>query len=85
MFESRRSAKEIVETKGLLQLSNEDELRVLVSKILQDSPQEVARYHAGKTQLLGHFVGQVMKATRGKANPGLVNKILSEELKRLAP
>jgi aspartyl-tRNA(Asn)/glutamyl-tRNA(Gln) amidotransferase subunit B len=85
MFESCRSAKEIVETKGLVQLSDEDELRVLVRKILLESPQEVARYHAGKTQLLGHFVGQVMKATRGKANPGLVNKILSEELKRLVP
>lgn len=84
MYQSRQSAKEIVEAKGLIQLSDEDELRALVRKVLEESPQEVARYHGGKSQLLGHFVGRIMKATKGKANPGIVNNILREELERLS-
>ncbi len=80
MYESGRTASVIIKEKGLIQVSDEDELRTLIRKVLAESPKEVARYHAGKTQLIGHFVGQVMKATRGKANPAMVNKLLLEEL-----
>jgi len=80
MYDSGHTASAIIEQKGLVQVSDEDELRALVCKVLDDSPKEVAKYQGGKTQLLGHFVGQVMKATRGKANPAIVNKLLLEEL-----
>ncbi len=80
MYETGRDASSIVKEKGLVQVSDEDELRSLVRKALADSPKEVAKYRSGKTQVLGHFVGLVMKATRGKANPAMVNKLLLEEL-----
>ena len=82
MYVSGRTAGAIIKDKRLVQVSDEDELRTLVCKVLDDSPKEVDRYHSGKTQLLGHFVGQVMKATRGKANPAVVNKLLVEELNK---
>jgi len=85
MYQYRQGAKEIVEARSLMQVSDEDELRALVRKLLEESPLEVARYHGGKTQLLGHFVGRIMKATKGKANPGIVNNVLREELEKLAP
>ncbi len=84
MYSSGQTASVIIKEKGLLQVSDEEELRALVQRVLAESPKEVAKYRSGRTQLLGHFVGQVMKATRGKANPALVNKLLLEELSRNA-
>ncbi|MFQ5600311.1 MAG: Asp-tRNA(Asn)/Glu-tRNA(Gln) amidotransferase GatCAB subunit B, partial [Candidatus Krumholzibacteriia bacterium] len=55
-------------------------LASLVEKVLADHPDEVDKYRAGKTQLLGFFVGQVMKATRGQANPAELNRLLRETL-----
>ena len=72
----------IIEEKGLLQVSDKDQLVIAVRTVLQQNEGEVAKYLAGKTKLFGFFVGQVMKATKGKANPGLVNEILREELER---
>ena len=71
----------MVEEKGLKQVSDEGEIRKIVEKILSEHPAEVEKYKGGNTKLIGFFVGQVMKATRGKANPKVVNKILSELLK----
>ena len=51
--------------------------------MLEDSPEQVAAYLGGKESLRGWFVGQVMRATRGKANPGIVNRVLSTELDKL--
>ena len=77
------SPSELVERKGLKQLSDEGAIREVLSKVFADHPKEVAQYKAGKHKLLGFFVGQVMKATRGQANPRMVNelarKMLEEE------
>lgn len=72
----------IIEEKGLVQVSDKDQLVIAVRTVLQQNEGEVVKYLAGKTKLFGFFVGQVMKATKGKANPGLVNEILREELER---
>jgi len=74
------TAKEIVEKKGIRQISDKDELESLVSGILEKHPDEISRYKGGDEKLIGFFVGQVMKATQGKANPKLVNDILKAEL-----
>ncbi len=62
------------------QISDEGELRATVEKVIADNPQSVADYRGGKDKALGFLVGQTMKAMKGKANPGLVNKILKELL-----
>ncbi len=83
MFESGRPAKEIVEAKGLAQVSDESLLEEMISNILADNPGQVATYLGGKDGLRGWFVGQVMRATRGKANPAVVNQLLDEQLEQL--
>jgi len=72
---------EIIEARGLRQLSDSDALGGIIEKIILDNPRQVAQYRAGKNKVLGFFVGQVMKATQGKANPGRVNELLLELLK----
>ncbi|ACO03728.1 MAG TPA: Asp-tRNA(Asn)/Glu-tRNA(Gln) amidotransferase GatCAB subunit B [Persephonella sp.] len=81
VFKTGKSPKTIVEEKGLKQVSDEGEIRKIVEEVLNNHPAEVEKYKAGNQKLMGFFVGQVMKATRGKANPKLVNKILQELLK----
>ena len=81
MFATGRAARTIIEEKGLLQVSDTTELTDVIRKILDDNPGEVAKFLAGKTKVMGFFVGQVMKATKGKGNPAVVNRILAEELK----
>jgi aspartyl-tRNA(Asn)/glutamyl-tRNA(Gln) amidotransferase subunit B len=76
MVSSGKPPKTIVEEKGLVQITDGDAIKEIVEKILADSPKEVEAYKGGKTKLMGYFVGQVMKATRGKANPKMVNDIL---------
>lgn len=80
MFYSGKSPREIVAEKGLAQISDENQLTAVVREILAKHPGPVADYRAGKTKALGFLVGQVMKETKGQANPGLVNKLLREEL-----
>jgi aspartyl-tRNA(Asn)/glutamyl-tRNA(Gln) amidotransferase subunit B len=82
MYATGKEAELIIKEKGLVQVSDEVELAEIVRKVLLDNAVEVAKYLSGKTQLIGFFVGQVMKATRGKANPEIVNRILAEELKK---
>jgi aspartyl-tRNA(Asn)/glutamyl-tRNA(Gln) amidotransferase subunit B len=82
MFLTGRSAGEIVEARGLVQITDEGQIALLVEEILRDNPEQVAAYLGGKESLRGWFVGQVMRATRGKANPGLVNKTLSAALEK---
>jgi len=72
----------IIKTKGLVQVSDAHELSRIVRQVLDDNSAEVERFFAGKTKLMGFFVGQVMKATKGKGNPAIVNKIVAEELKK---
>jgi len=69
-----------VDQQGLSQISDSLALESAVEKILADNPDEVAAYKAGKTKLMGFFVGQIMKATKGQANPALVNELLGKKL-----
>ena len=71
----------IIEAKGLRQMSDSGELGSIVEEIVAANPDQVAQFRAGKDKVLGFFVGQVMKATQGKANPKQVNEILRERLK----
>jgi aspartyl-tRNA(Asn)/glutamyl-tRNA(Gln) amidotransferase subunit B len=79
-----KNAADIVREKGLGQVSDTEELLQIVRKVLDENPTEVGKYLGGKSQLLGFFVGQVMKATKGKGNPKIVNRILTEELTKRA-
>ncbi len=81
MAETGKPAKQIVEEKGLAQVSDSSALEGEIDKVIAASPDEVARFKAGNPKLMGFFVGQVKKATQGKANPKLVNQILAKKLK----
>ena len=80
MIDERAEPEEIVERHGLGQISDTGELEAVVAQIVADNPGQAEQYRAGKEQLLGFFVGQVMKATRGRANPQLVNDLLRQAL-----
>jgi aspartyl-tRNA(Asn)/glutamyl-tRNA(Gln) amidotransferase subunit B len=80
MFVTGQSAQSIVETKGLAQISDEAAIGLVVAQVLSDNPEMVADYLGGKDKLRGWFVGQIMKATRGKGNPSLVNQLLTQQL-----
>jgi len=80
MLETGGDPGEIVRAKGLAQISDKSELEAVAREIIEAHPEEAAKYRAGKTKLLGFFVGQVMKATKGKANPKEANAIIKELL-----
>jgi aspartyl-tRNA(Asn)/glutamyl-tRNA(Gln) amidotransferase subunit B len=80
IYEKGIKPLKIVEERGLVQESSEEKLRGICEEVLKENPKEVEKYKAGKKGLLGFFVGQVMKKTKGKANPKVVNKILTELL-----
>ena len=80
MFETGEDAAAIVEARGLRQITDSGDIETAVEAALAEHSDKVAEYRAGKTKLLGFFVGQVMKATGGKANPKLVNEILRGKL-----
>ena len=80
MLETGKQASDIVEEKGLRQISDTGEIEAIIDKVIADSPEQLAAYKAGKENLFGYFVGQVMKATGGKANPGVVNALLKAKL-----
>lgn len=81
MFNTGDMAKKIVDKKGLVQITDENAVKEIVLKVIENNPQSVADYNAGKDRALGFLVGQVMKESKGKANPGVVNKLLLEALK----
>jgi aspartyl-tRNA(Asn)/glutamyl-tRNA(Gln) amidotransferase subunit B len=80
MFATGKDASAIIEEKGLVQVSDTSEILSLIQKVLDDNAGEVEKFLAGKTKIRGFFVGQVMKMSKGKANPTLLNQILDEEL-----
>lgn len=80
IFTTGKDAPAIVEAKGISQISDTSELEGIIDKIIADNQDSVERYRAGKTKLMGFFVGETMKATKGRANPGLVSKMLKEKL-----
>ena len=81
MMVTKKSPSEIVKEKGLEQVSDDKEIMKLIDKVIAENQDKVKEYLGGKDKLLGFFVGQVMKLSQGKANPGLVNKLLKESLK----
>jgi aspartyl-tRNA(Asn)/glutamyl-tRNA(Gln) amidotransferase subunit B len=83
MFASGHNARQIVEERGLAQLSDAAALEEIVAQVLNENPAQVHKYLDGKTQIVGWLMGQVMKATRGKANPQMVQTSLQEQLERL--
>ncbi len=82
IYEKGVNPEKIVEEKGLIQESSEDKLRSVCEEVLKENPKEVEKYKAGKKGIIGFFVGQVLKKTKGKANPKVVNKILTELLEK---
>lgn len=81
MFKSGSEAEKIVADKGLKQESDVGALEEIVQKVLDSNPDEVGRFKGGEDKLMGFFVGQCMKETRGQGNPGILNKIIKEKLK----
>ncbi len=81
MVSTGKRASQIVEEKGLKQITDEGAIKEVVEEVIRDFPEEVSRFKGGEEKLLGFFVGQVMKRTKGKANPKVVNQLLREMLK----
>ena len=80
MYRTGKNADVIVKEKGLVQISDESGIETIVDEILSNNADEVKRFREGETKLMGFFVGQVMKATKGKANPKMVNELLRKKL-----
>ncbi|MCO6450610.1 MAG: glutamine--tRNA ligase/YqeY domain fusion protein [Caldilineales bacterium] len=80
MIATGQTAEAIVEERGLRQISDADALSAVISQVMTEYPDKVSAYRDGRTSLLGFFVGQVMRATGGRANPHLVNELLQEKL-----
>jgi aspartyl-tRNA(Asn)/glutamyl-tRNA(Gln) amidotransferase subunit B len=81
MFTSKKTPKDIIKEKGLVQITDPKEIEAVIDDIIKKNPKEVTDFRAGKEKLLKFFVGQVMKETKGKANPQLVNELLEKKLK----
>ena len=82
MWDTSKTPREIIDSEGISQESNEDEINKLVDKVLENHYKSVEEYMKGKDKLFGFFIGEVMKESKGKANPKIVNKILRERLKK---
>ena len=80
MFKTGKEPNDIVKESGLTQISDEGEIKNIVKKVVDNNPKSIEDYKAGKDRALGYLVGQVMKESKGKANPGIVNKLLLEIL-----
>ncbi len=80
MSETGENPEDIVEKKGLKQVTDTSAIDAIIDAVMAANPDNVASYRAGKVNLMGWFVGQVMKQSQGKANPGVVNKLLKEKL-----
>ena len=80
MLASAKAPEMIIEEKGLKQISDEGELGRIASELLAANPEQVEQYRAGKTKVIGFFVGQMMKQTRGRGNPAVINRLLKEKL-----
>jgi aspartyl-tRNA(Asn)/glutamyl-tRNA(Gln) amidotransferase subunit B len=81
MFRTEKGAEAVIAEQGLAQLSDSAEIEQMVTDVLASNPEQLAAYRGGKEALFGFFVGQVMKVSKGKANPKVVNELLKEKLK----
>ncbi|MCI9178238.1 MAG: Asp-tRNA(Asn)/Glu-tRNA(Gln) amidotransferase subunit GatB [Clostridia bacterium] len=82
LFEAPKDPEEIIKEKGWIQISDEGAIKEVVLKILENNPQSIIDFKAGKDRALGFLVGQAMKETKGKANPKMLNEMFLEELKK---
>ena len=82
LFENPKDPEEIIKEKGWIQISDEGAIKEVVMRVLENNPDSVESYKAGKTKALGFLVGQAMKETKGKANPQMLNKMFIEELQK---
>jgi len=80
LLEKGGSPKQIVESKGLVSISDPDELAKIIDEVLAENPDKLEQFRAGKNKLQGFFVGQLMKKTGGRAEPKLANQILNKKL-----
>ncbi|WP_168464018.1 Asp-tRNA(Asn)/Glu-tRNA(Gln) amidotransferase subunit GatB [Wolbachia endosymbiont of Ctenocephalides felis wCfeT] len=80
MFETGKSASQIIEEQGLKQITDKGQISEIIQEIIETHQDKVQEYKSGKTKLYGFFVGEVMKQTKGKANPDVANLVLSEKL-----
>ncbi len=81
MYRTGKSAQKIVKNQELVQITDERQIVLVIKEVLKENPEQVKKYKNGKERLLGFFVGQAMKKTKGKANPQIVNAVLERELK----
>jgi aspartyl-tRNA(Asn)/glutamyl-tRNA(Gln) amidotransferase subunit B len=81
LIETNDSVDEIIEAQGLEQISDSGQIEAIVIEVIELFPDQRDQYLAGKEQVLGFLIGQVMKKTSGKANPRIVNQILLEKIK----
>jgi len=82
MVKRGEDPQEIVQSKGLVQISDPAQIVPVIDEVIANNPQNAEKYRAGNKKLLGFFVGQVLKATRGKANPKVVNELVAERLEK---
>ncbi len=80
MWNGEGSADDIIEAKGLKQITDDGAIEKIIDEVIANSPNQLEQYRSGKDKLFGYFVGQVMKASKGKANPATVNEILKNKL-----
>ncbi len=80
MYRSGKDAKTVVKEQGLVQVSDSSAIEKIIDEVIKANPSQAADYRAGKEKLFGYFVGQVMKASKGKANPEIVNQLLKKRL-----
>jgi aspartyl-tRNA(Asn)/glutamyl-tRNA(Gln) amidotransferase subunit B len=83
MFQSGKDPETVVKEQGLVQISDTEALEEMAKKVIAANPQSVADYLAGKDKAVGFLVGQLMRETKGRANPGMVNELLKTELEKL--
>ena len=83
IFDEDKDPLKVIEEKGLMQISSSDEIERIVDEVIAANPQSVEDYKAGKKQAAGFLMGQVMKASKGKANPKIAKPLIDDKLSRL--
>ncbi len=81
MASTGEEPEQIVEDKGLIQISDPAKILPIIDEVIARNPDNLAKFKAGNNKLLGFFVGQVLKSTQGKANPKVVNELVAQKLK----
>jgi aspartyl-tRNA(Asn)/glutamyl-tRNA(Gln) amidotransferase subunit B len=81
MYVSGKSAQAIVDARGLLQVTDHGAIEAVIDEVLRENPAEAESFRAGKEKVFGFLVGQVMRKSKGKANPQLVNELLRSKLR----